>query len=108
MAAVYQEARIKSHNILGVNPEIHSYWTGSGSLLLLHMSLSREMEGSDQINTSRVSFSGNTRIFQAEIRGLLGGEGWTSDRQSMSGSYIWFRGHSALKIHCHPSLCHQC
>lgn len=63
MAAGYQEARIKTHNILGVNLEIHSYCTGSGSLLLLNMSLFRKMEGSDQINTGKVSFSGNTRIF---------------------------------------------
>ena len=41
MAAVYQEARIKGHNIPGVISESHSHWTGSGYLLLLNLSLFR-------------------------------------------------------------------
>lgn len=37
--AVYQEARIKDHNILGIIPAIHSYWTVPGYLLFLNLSL---------------------------------------------------------------------
>lgn len=45
--AVYQEARIQSHNIVGVVREVHSYWTGSGYLLLPNVSLFGGMDGSD-------------------------------------------------------------